>query len=218
MIGQDESSFFKELFPRFAEFDLNIIRPPKAVHQNFIFQVSQCKQRAINDLLAKHNIRDFEIVPQPSNRRSGRPTQGESVDQIFKLPAEQFDFDIISKRYLWGLEINLYLEKVAELIRRKNPNIDVRINIEGHSFEERPIKSISIGYKGKSNPTIVMDAGIHAREWHARSLALFVLKGLMNEALLDTNGLIFKTTFVIVPEVNPDGYLFSRNVVSLLFF
>lgn len=190
------------------------MRPAKHMNVAVLFQVSQCKQKAIADMLSEYHVKDYEVAPVTTARRSVQQVLDEKEDEVFKLPAEKFDFDIITRRYLWPREIPLYLNKVAELISKRNPNIEAKITVEGQSYQKRQIKAISIAYKGKSNPTVVIDAGIHAREWHARSLALFTLKGLMQEAFLDKSGLIFKTSFIIIPEMNPDGYLYSRKVVS----
>jgi murein tripeptide amidase MpaA len=218
LFNLDDVQFFKDLMVRAVELDIKLMRPARRMKEDMIFQISQCKQKEIENLLDKNHVKNFTVtsVTTPS-RRSLQSVQDEKEDEVFKLPAEKFDFDIITRRYLWSKEINLYLEKVVEYIAKKNPNIEVKINVEGSSFQKRPIKSITIAYKGKSNPIMVIDAGIHAREWHARSLALYTIKGLMQEAILDQSGLIFKATFIIVPEVNPDGYLYSRKVVSCKF-
>lgn len=211
-----DAQFFKDLMERAVDLEINLIRPARRMNDDIVFQVSECKQKGVDDLLNKNQVKGFKVTSVSStvSRRSLQSVEDEKEDEVFKLPVEKFDFDIITRRYLWSKEINLYLDKVAELITKKNPNIEVKINDEGYNFQKRPIKSISIAYKGKTNPIVVVDAGIHAREWHSRSLALFTLKGLMQEALLDTSGLIFKTSFIIVPDVNPDGYIYSRRVVS----
>lgn len=218
LVNLDGVKFFKDLMARAVELEVDMMRPARRMNDDIIFQVSQCKQKDIEILLNKNHIKDFKItsVNSPS-RRSLKSVQDEKEDEVFKLSADKFDFDIITRRYLWTNEINLYLEKVVELITMRNPNIEAKINVEGFSFQKRPIKSISISYKGKNNSIAVIDAGIHAREWHSRSLALFTIKGLMQEALLDKSGLIFKASFIVVPEVNPDGYLYSRKVVSCIF-
>ena len=89
--------------------------------------------------------------------------------------------------------------------------LDVRFNIEGLSYENRPIISTFIGYKGRQNPIVFIDAGIHAREWHSRNLALNILFELGNEAELGVNGFLYNVSVLIVPNANPDGYEYSLN-------
>lgn len=123
-----------------------------------------------------------------------------------------FDPNIVTRMYLSHSEINNYIHEMAASIRKINPKISVDVINEGWSIEKRQIKSITIKYREKSNnPVIFIDAGIHAREWHSNSMGLFLINKLADEAAADTSGIIFHTTFVIVPNVNPDGYEFSRK-------
>jgi murein tripeptide amidase MpaA len=195
---------------------VKIDRPARRLNETIFFRSPVCKEEEIMELMVKFNIESFSILPPPTSIPSMRRsllTAVDKIDQNFLLPVEQFDFDVISRRYLSCLEIDAYLSKVAEFVNKKNPNIEVSVKDEGVTFEKRPIKSIKIAYRGKSNPIVVIDAGIHAREWHSRSLALYSIRKLMDEALLDQNGMIFRTTFIVIPNANPDGYSFSKNVV-----
>lgn len=123
-----------------------------------------------------------------------------------------FDPEIVSKEYLSHNETNTYIEEIAKRIREANPMVSAEIINEGFSIEHRTIKSVTVKYnqskREQENPIVFIDAGSHAREWHSRSMALFFLRKLIDEAALNTNGIIYSTTFVILPSVNPDGYEF----------
>lgn len=123
-----------------------------------------------------------------------------------------FDPESVTKKYLTQDEAMDYIANVAANIRNINPKVHVNIETEGYSYEGRPINSIMIAHSDRlQNPVIFIDAGIHAREWHSRSMALYFLKKLADEAALDKQGLLYKASFVIVPTLNPDGYEFSRQ-------
>lgn len=123
-----------------------------------------------------------------------------------------FDEESVLKRYLSYDESEEYIAKIVEKIRKANPKIIVESKVEAYTYENRKIRSVTIMHSEKpNNPVIIMEAGIHAREWHARSLGLYLLKKLLDEAALDTRGLIYDASFVIIPGVNPDGYEFSRK-------
>lgn len=214
-----DAQFFKELMENAVELEIKIIRPARRMKDDIVFQLPECKQKSVDGLLSKNKVKSFKVTSvSTATRRSLKSVEDEKADEVFKMPVDKFDFDIIIRRYLWLNEMNLYLDKVAELITKRNPNIEAKVNVEGYSFQKRPIKSISIAYKNKTNPFVIIDAGIHAREWHSRSLALFTIKGLMQEALLDKSGIIFKASFIVVPDANPDGFLYSRRIVSCAIF
>lgn len=202
--------FFKEL-QNAIELNVKIDKPAKHLNESTIFRAPQCKEDEVKKMLEKQGVETFEMSPISQMRRSLGFQQQD--DKNFNLTVDQFDFNVIIKRYLNGNEIEIYLDKIAEIINNNCPNIEAKVDIENFSYEKRAIKSITISYRNKLNPTVVIDAGVHAREWHSRSLALYTLKNLMFEALLDTNGLIFKANFIIVANVNPDGYHYSRTVV-----
>lgn len=130
----------------------------------------------------------------------------------FNPISSSFDDDVITKKYLSHEQTNIYIDNIAQKIRNQNPDIVVDVAVEGYSFETRQIKSITISHISKpNNPVIFIDAGIHAREWHSRSMALYLLYKLVEEASLGKEGLLYKVSFVIVPGANPDGYEYSRK-------
>lgn len=59
---------------------------------------------------------------------------------------------------------------------------------------------------------ILIDAGIHAREWCSISAALYCISQL-TENLMKNKILLQNFDFVIVPVVNVDGYEYSRTMV-----
>lgn len=59
---------------------------------------------------------------------------------------------------------------------------------------------------------ILIDAGIHAREWCSISTALYCISQL-TENLMKNKILLKNFDFVIVPVVNVDGYEYSRTMV-----
>lgn len=63
-----------------------------------------------------------------------------------------------------------------------------------------------------SNPVILIDGGIHAREWIAPATVLYILQELVeNEANRD---LLASIDWYLLPVLNPDGYDFSHTTVN----
>ena len=77
----------------------------------------------------------------------------------------------------------------------------------GKSIERRPMIVLSLLKAGRGKPNIWIEAGIHAREWIAPAMAIYIIDQLLNN---DKDGFLSKLNFHILPCANPDGYEFSR--------
>lgn len=72
-------------------------------------------------------------------------------------------------------------------------------------------------YRSKTasgKPIILIDAGIHAREWCSISTALYCISQL-TENSPQNKSLLKHFDFVIVPVINVDGYEYSRTMVGV---
>lgn len=83
----------------------------------------------------------------------------------------------------------------------------IRFRIIGWSVEGRAIRAITIN--PNKEKTIIVDAGMHAREWITVSTALYLIKKLIEDG--DQYRMLHEYKWVIVPLVNPDGYVYSRG-------
>lgn len=104
-------------------------------------------------------------------------------------------------------DIKAYLEQLAA----SYPN-RVTVKTIGKSYEQRDLKAITISNgDGKSNKKVIlMDAGIHAREWIAPAGALYVIHQLV-ENFSENSHLLKDYDWVIVPLANPDGYEYTHT-------
>jgi murein tripeptide amidase MpaA len=71
---------------------------------------------------------------------------------------------------------------------------------------------ISTGGNG-NRPAILVDGGIHAREWIAPAMALYIINQLV-ENNASNNDLTDAVDWYILPVLNPDGYEYSHISVS----
>ena len=72
---------------------------------------------------------------------------------------------------------------------------------------------IKISSGGNGNrPAILIDAGIHAREWIAPAMALYIIQQLVENNAANSD-LTDGVDWFIIPVLNPDGYEYSRNTV-----
>lgn len=88
----------------------------------------------------------------------------------------------------------------------------------GTSLEGRNLFFAKISANREANnPIILIDGGIHAREWIAPAVVLHVLQQLVenrtnNEDLLDG------VDWYLLPVLNPDGYDFSHTTVFNIIY
>uniref|UniRef100_V5GRX6 Zinc carboxypeptidase A 1 n=1 Tax=Anoplophora glabripennis TaxID=217634 RepID=V5GRX6_ANOGL len=100
-------------------------------------------------------------------------------------------------------DITAYLDK----LNVEYSNI-AQTQIIGKSFEGRDLYLIKISSGGSNKPILFMQAAIHAREWIAPPVALYVINQLVENP--ENADLYQNVDWVIVPVVNPDGYEFSH--------
>lgn len=105
------------------------------------------------------------------------------------------------------LQINSYLRKITKLYD------DASLIDIGLSYEGREMYAVKISNNDDTNitkPAILINAGIHAREWISLTTALFTIQQLLN----DNNKHLYKNVdWYIIPSMNPDGYEFSHTEV-----
>nr|XP_022916572.1 zinc carboxypeptidase-like [Onthophagus taurus] len=134
----------------------------------------------------------------------------DDVERVFKFEREaQLRAPKVEKGRISFTEyhrygvIQAYLENLAE----QYPD-NVEVGTFGTSSEGRSMSYIKIG-NNPGNPTIVMDAGIHAREWISPATALYIIEQLVENQ--DYAYLSENINWLIVPVLNPDGYEYTHT-------
>lgn len=91
------------------------------------------------------------------------------------------------------------------------PNVTSTINI-GQSYEGRDLIVLKISSGGSGKPAIFVDAGIHAREWIAPPVALYIINQLVENS---ANAQLYQDVdWYVIPSLNPDGYEYTHTTVS----
>lgn len=104
-----------------------------------------------------------------------------------------------------------YMEDIAE----RYPEIATLV-IAADSFEGRPIKYLKISktnFEDISKPVIVIDGGIHAREWISPPTVTWAIKKLTED--ITEPELLEDYDWILLPVANPDGYEFTFTGVSI---
>ncbi|XP_045504995.1 carboxypeptidase B-like [Colias croceus] len=98
-----------------------------------------------------------------------------------------------------------YIDTIAE----KYPNL-VTLVTPANSFEGRPIKYLKISssnFQNDNKSIVFLEAMIHPREWLTAPVATYSIHKLV-ENLTDSE-LLDKFDWIILPVVNPDGYVYT---------
>ena len=102
-------------------------------------------------------------------------------------------------------------EIYAELERlsKANPK-KVEVSSFGKSFQNMDLKVVKMfGGVLPKNKFVVIECGIHAREWISHAFCMwFINKMLSGSPLLNSYD------FLIVPVLNPDGYVFITRLMK----
>ncbi|XP_046987075.1 carboxypeptidase B-like [Schistocerca americana] len=151
------------------------------------------------DYLRKNGIKHSVYIENVASFRN-TDAIGSSFRHPSALPPDLFSV------YLSHQQMSNYLD----LLAKKYPPL-VHVQAFGTSFEKRRLDMVKISTEksGVEKPIILIDAGIHAREWIAPAMALFIINQLAEN---ETNRyLTEEIEWHICPLLNPDGYEYSRK-------
>ncbi|CEF59762.1 Peptidase M14, carboxypeptidase A domain and Proteinase inhibitor, carboxypeptidase propeptide domain and Proteinase inhibitor, propeptide domain-containing protein [Strongyloides ratti] len=104
--------------------------------------------------------------------------------------------------------INKYMINMVN----KYPQYSQLLNVT-KTYENRDMLGIKIGIPGIYKPAIIIDAGVHAREWIAPASAIYIINQLLTMVNKDNDikYVIEKFDWYIIPLANPDGYQYSME-------
>lgn len=138
----------------------------------------------VDEILKDENIERLAVKARAASLSDGQPN--------FSL-------------YWTYAEMEAYLHKLV----KSYPKI-LKLDVIGHSIEKRNIYGVRISRNQEfgTNPIIFVDAGTHAREWVGHASAFYLIHQLVENSEV-SNELTKSLDWVIVPVVNPDGYVYT---------
>ncbi|XP_059060827.1 carboxypeptidase B-like isoform X2 [Achroia grisella] len=168
--------------------------------------------RGINDsldlLVAPHRINYARQFALNNDLRFElkQKEYGRAFETVERVPRRRVLRSFSIYDYNSYTAIQDYLETVA----RRHPEL-VTLQLLGNSYQGRRVKLVKISANPNTgNPIVFIDAGIHAREWVAPAMALYLIYRLTNDPEAKQNELN-GVDWYILPVVNPDGYEFTRS-------
>lgn len=105
------------------------------------------------------------------------------------------------------------IDQYIEYLLKNHANL-VEAERIGYSYEGREMRAIKISLHGKvdgSRPIIFIDAGTHAREWASHMTAVHLMHQLIERH--DQHDWLQHVDWIVVPIVNPDGFVYSHTTV-----
>ncbi|KAG8226504.1 hypothetical protein J437_LFUL007386 [Ladona fulva] len=162
------------------EGDLMVSPPMRKVFES-ILNAKSLSYEVLSDNVQA--LFDAEVRRQRLAQKRSRPNERISFERYY-------DYDGICA----------YLDEIAA----KHPNIVTQI-VAGKSYEGRVVRGVKVS-SGPGKRMVMVDAGIHAREWIAPAVALYLLQQLTEGTATD---LVNDVDWLILPVVNPDGYQFT---------
>ncbi|KAF5301249.1 hypothetical protein FQR65_LT00949 [Abscondita terminalis] len=165
---------------------------PKTVN----FSVPAYIQKDFEKLLTEQNL-DFKLIIHDGQSEYNLGVQPQAAPSV---PNGQISFD----KYYRYSEIQDYLKHLS----KTHPKY-VHFENYGLSYEKRNLSFVRISSGGSHHkPIIFIDAGIHAREWIAPAMALYIIHQLVENS--ENRYLINNVDWIIIPLANPDGYEYSH--------
>lgn len=172
--------------------------------------VSHYAESKFEQFLEQH---DIEFDPVVENVQQILDKERRSNDAFYKrmkrdvTTQAELDFG-----HYWTLdEIYAYVEDLAT----NNPRVTA-LDI-GTTPEGRTIKALTISSTGqvsKNRPVVFMDSGIHAREWAGVMSVMYMIQQFVDHPEQYAEQLD-NTDYVIIPVMNPDGYVYTHEVNRL---
>lgn len=102
------------------------------------------------------------------------------------------------------------METYARSLASRFPN-RVQLEVIGRSAQNRVIYTLKIsnGPFG-TKPLIFIEGGCHAREWVSQASVMYLINRLVEDQA-SSNELLANADWIITPNLNPDGYEWSRT-------
>ncbi|KAJ6638129.1 Carboxypeptidase B [Pseudolycoriella hygida] len=102
------------------------------------------------------------------------------------------------------------METYSRSLAQRFPN-RVQFEVIGRSAQNRILYALKISNGGFGNkPLIFIEGGCHAREWVSQATVMYLIHRLVEDPVA-SNELLENADWIITPNLNPDGYEFSRT-------
>ncbi|XP_053971893.1 zinc carboxypeptidase-like [Hylaeus volcanicus] len=189
-----------------SEEQLHTVRDLESLSDSFSFWKEPTAVNGFADVMvAPHKTHDFtEMMDNLGVKYETFIPDVQTLIDSERPPAQPLvAFDL--NNYHTLNEIYSYLDSLAKAHPGK-----VEVIVGGSTYEKRQIKGLKLSLGG-NKPGVVLEAGIHAREWIGPATILYMVNELLNSKAADVRSLAESHTWYIFPVVNPDGYVYTHE-------
>lgn len=187
--------------------------PPPSINLQELAKSPASAQLA-SDFFALERQRGFTSnLPTATNRQASQLAGSTQVASSSPLNSQipqyssTLDGSLRLDEYHPLEEIYAYLDGLAK--RYKN----VQVFTIGRTTENRPIKALELVNNVTDSDYVWLDALTHAREWITGTTMLYIIDQLVagrgKQRFGGTQPVAFTKNYIIVPVVNPDGYVYT---------
>lgn len=130
------------------------------------------------------------------------------VDRVRRLSRKKSAIDPSAapnfEVYWTSKEIDLYCARLASNYPQLVTRESIATSFDGQDVFALKISSGGFGRK----PIIFMDGGMHAREWVSQASVMYLLYRMIEDPATSAE-LLADVDWIIIPNLNPDGYTWS---------
>ena len=159
----------------------------------------------------------YETYPQDFERPGKSKIYAQKDDYVYKSTAEVLDsmkVDVMSELFFREYRPLETIDAWLDIIQQTYPDI-ITLEEIGHSFENRAYKVVHFSVPDgnvdhSQKKTIVVNGGVHSREWISVSSVLYTVYQLIQLYNENPTSKIFShLDFLFIPISNPDGYEYT---------
>uniref|UniRef100_A0A182N406 Zinc carboxypeptidase A 1 n=1 Tax=Anopheles dirus TaxID=7168 RepID=A0A182N406_9DIPT len=163
-------------------------------NQNLTIMVSPHKIAEITELLSRYNLQGTILLYNMQELID----KEQATIKPKNTPPEEFSWQFYH-----------HLDTINDWLRYQvSRHANLQLLELNASYENRTLYGVKLS-KDPSNSAIVVECGIHAREWISPASCTFVLNELLSSDREEVRHLADSYNWIIFPVVNPDGYQYT---------
>ncbi|PNF39274.1 Zinc carboxypeptidase A 1 [Cryptotermes secundus] len=185
---------------------LNILKDLEDDPNGLSFWVGPSRiQKAVDIMIPPHMLPRFNDILASINLKSevyiGNVQHLIDTERPKVRPTVDFgwtDYYTLDEIYAW-----------LDFLNETYPGVVTPI-VGGESYEGRQIHGVKVSHRA-GNPSVVLEGGIHAREWISPATVTYILNKLLTSQDPVMQDLVQSFDYYVFPVVNPDGYVYTHT-------